>query len=336
MEDNKLNLQNNIDINNIIIEKWNIKALKSIILNIVVLALILIFSIYNDMIFQVVGRIFVSKESVHYLDESYIKTIGLIVFTIFYIIGIALQISIIIMHMVLDIQIKDIYWFVYGGTKKENEYKKLYPNEEKHVYTKNGRIYNIVKNIIDYYFVIAIAILTVIVLFTFILFPAEVNQHSMEKTLSDGNRVLVFVSHKANDGDIVVFKYDENIQKYNSNLEDTLLIKRVIAKEGDSFECIDGYIYVNNVKLEESYVISNNFKINSYTLTDVIMNNSNYEELSYLIQQNGNVIPKGYYLCLGDNRANSHDSEEFGLVYYKQFEGKVKYYNDEFGWHKVN
>ena len=62
------------------------------------------------------------------------------------------------------------------------------------------------------------------------------------------------------------------------------------------------------------------------------MKNSNKEELLSLII-NG-TIPEGYYLVLGDNRLNSNDSEEFGLIHESQIVGVVKYYKNDFGWHK--
>ena len=178
---------------------------------------------------------------------------------------------------------------------------------------------------------IIIAILCVVCLFTFIMFPAEVEQHSMETTFFEGDRVLVFNASKADRQDVIVFEYDKDYQRAQS-LDGQLLIKRVIAKAGDTFECINGHIYVNGELIIEDYVNINNFKDSSYTLEDVASKNTNSSELLELIVDG--KIPEGYYLVLGDNRKNSNDSEEFGLVYYEQLVGVVKYYKNEFGWHK--
>ena len=158
----------------------------------------------------------------------------------------------------------------------------------------------------------------------------------MEPNLYEGNRVIVLISKKVKKNDIVVFKYDSDIQYKNASLNGDLLIKRVIATEGDIFECVSGKIYLNGTLLEEEYVNAYNIDNDSYNILDIAKKNNNKEELLELIFQNDGKIPAGYILCLGDNRAISNDSENFGLIKIDQVLGKVKFYKNEFGWNKVN
>ena len=319
------------------IEKYKLTFTKtiliSIILNLLIIALIILLTCINDLIIQVIGKLFIPKNSFYYNDETRIKTIGIIIFIVFSLIDIILCFIILYKMKKTPIDDKDIVWFVVGKTKKEQEYYDLY--EEKHEYQRNAKVFNIFKNILDYYMIIALAILCVITIFTFIAFPAEVNQSSMKETLYEGDRVVVLKTRKLEYGDIVVFKYDSNIQREDPNLNNDLLIKRVIAKANDKFECINGIVYINDVKLEEDYVNELNIDNSSYSLFDIINNNSNKDELFDIITSNGGLVPEGYYICLGDNRRISNDSENFGLISSTQIYGKVIVYKNNSGWHKV-
>lgn len=315
-------------------QKFKKMLLISVIANLVILLLIIALTLYNDLIFQVIGKLFIGKNSFYYNDNDYSAKLGAIIFGIIYFIGFAACISLILVMKLSVIDDKDIVWFVVGKTKREQEYVDLY--QDKHTYQKSGKIIYILKNILDYYMVVTLAILCVIFVFSFIAFPAEVNQSSMENTLFEGNRVLVLKTKKVERGDIVVFKYDSDIQRNDPSLNGDLLIKRVIAKENDKFECIDGVIYINDVKLEEEYVTEGHMDRDDYNLSDIIKSNANYQELAKLVEQNNGLIPEGYYVFLGDNRHISNDSENFGLIYYTQISGKVTFYKNDTGWHKTN
>lgn len=297
------------------IELYKVKSKKAMYIKLgivlILLAVVLGLTLYNDLLYQVIGKV---------------------KFIVVYCLGFALSIAYLILNYTLVLPNEDIVFLQLAGTKKEKDFYEVFPEEENYKLGKKARVIRLFSNILEYYLIIIIAILCVVFMFTFILFPAEVEQHSMETTLFEGNKVLVFNSKKADIGDIVVFEYDSEYQRKNSSLDGDLLIKRVVAKAGDTFECRDGYIYINGVLLEETYINMNNFDPASYTLEDVVGKNQNSAEL--LASLKDGKIPEGYYLLLGDNRKNSNDSEEFGLVYYKQLVGVVKYYRNDFGWHK--
>jgi signal peptidase I len=116
--------------------------------------------------------------------------------------------------------------------------------------------------------------------------PFYVQGQSMEPTLHNHERVLVekvsYWLHGPERGDVVVFKYP------NDPTED--YIKRVIGLPGDHVVVRDNHVYVNNHQLKESY----------------IANPPDYTD--------DKTVPKGFLYVLGDNRDNSSDSHEWGLL----------------------
>lgn len=162
---------------------------------------------------------------------------------------------------------------------------------------------------------------------TKVLAKVQVQQKSMENTLFNNQQVLLdkasynFVKPKR--GDIVVFMVDEkngNIVKDTfrsmremassfkkskdecENEDTNRFVKRVIGVPGDEIDIRDGYVYVNGKKLEETYV-------NGKTLRGEF-------ELPVKVGENKLFV-------LGDNRAVSKDSREFGPIDLKQVDGKV-------------
>lgn len=152
---------------------------------------------------------------------------------------------------------------------------------------------------------------------------AQVQQSSMENTLFSNERLILdklsynFVEPKK--GDIIVFLENEkkgnildetlrtidNMASILKNSDDSnLLVKRVIGVPGDEIDIKNGYVYVNGEKLEEQYVkgetISGVFKLPT-------------------------KIGDNKLFVLGDNRVVSKDSRKFGLIDFKQVEGKAIY-----------
>ena len=97
-------------------------------------------------------------------------------------------------------------------------------------------------------------------------------------------------------GDIISLKYANT--KY--------LIKRVIGLPGENVYIKDSTLYINNEKFEESY-ISDELKYDDFYLKDL-----GYDK-----------IPENMYLVLGDNRVDSLDSREIGLIPKKDIIGKI-------------
>ena len=82
------------------------------------------------------------------------------------------------------------------------------------------------------------------------------------------------------------------------------MVKRVIGLPGEHIEYKDNKLYVNG-----SLVLENNISVET---KDFKLEDIGYE-----------TIPKDMYFVLGDNRTNSSDSREFGLVKKDEIIGKI-------------
>ncbi len=103
-------------------------------------------------------------------------------------------------------------------------------------------------------------------------------------------------------GDIIVL----NPPGEASN-SDKPYIKRVIGLPGDTIEIHDDGVYINGVRLDESYI-----------------DEGNLSRCSPAAQYCGPIeIPEGYVYVMGDNRMNSEDSRYFGLVPIDNIIGKA-------------
>jgi signal peptidase I len=126
----------------------------------------------------------------------------------------------------------------------------------------------------------------------------------MYPTLHDGYVMLLdeiyYKFDKLDRFDIVVIKYKDSSGKSE------LIIKRVIGLPGDKIEYKDNILYVNDEAIEEKFLSD-----------DVVTNDFNVSDLGY------EVIPDDMYLVLGDNREDSLDSRDIGLITKKDILGKV-------------
>ena len=145
-----------------------------------------------------------------------------------------------------------------------------------------------------------VAIMTVIMaLNQFVFFTVQVKGQSMQPTLYTNDFLIANRLKKVERGSIIIIEGETGYW----------LIKRVIAcDEGDKIELKDGYVYLNGVKLNETYVLQNG----------VTEWNSN--------EQNGQTVElkAGEIFYLGDNRQNSSDSRNYGTCEDGQVVGVVE------------
>ncbi|MGN1077455.1 MAG: signal peptidase I [Candidatus Gallimonas sp.] len=133
-------------------------------------------------------------------------------------------------------------------------------------------------------------------------FVVEVSGSSMEQTLRDGDRVYALKNARAKRGDIVIIDVSEHRDVF---LSGDLLIKRLIAVEGDSVYCEDGVVYIRYagetefVSLTENYVCGETREFGPVT------------------------VGEGEIFFLGDNRTVSHDSSAEGCFSQTEIVGVV-------------
>ena len=141
-----------------------------------------------------------------------------------------------------------------------------------------------------------ITVAAVAVLIAVLLMPVlQIYGSSMTPTLSEGEIVLSIKGNDFTTGDIMAFYYNNNI-----------LVKRVIAQTGDWVDITeDGTVYVNNVAIDEPYLIDK-----AYGETNI--------ELPY-------QVPESRVFVMGDHRSVSIDSRNtaVGCVASEQIVGRI-------------
>lgn len=120
-----------------------------------------------------------------------------------------------------------------------------------------------------------------------VLQPYLIRQPSMEPGLASGDRIVVnrlaYRGWAPTRGDVVVFAFPKDLKR--------TFVKRVIAAEGETIELRDNKVFVNGDVIEEPYVKPGDYP-----------------------PYGPEVVPVGKVFVLGDNRRESEDSREWGLL----------------------
>jgi signal peptidase I len=168
---------------------------------------------------------------------------------------------------------------------------------------------------IDWLVTIVGAILIVLAIKAWVVNPYRIPSSSMEPTLHCGrpgpgcearfsDRVLAnrFIYHfrKPKRGDIVVFETPpEAAVRCGAG---GTFVKRLIGLPGERWAERNGYVYIDGEKLDEPYVRPERRDVRTLP---------------------PRRIPPGYYFFMGDNRASSCDSREWGPVPRRNLIGEV-------------
>ncbi len=141
------------------------------------------------------------------------------------------------------------------------------------------------------------------VLYAFVIQPHEVSGQSMFPTFKDKEFLLSYlIDVKRNNykrGDVVVFHSPVEAEK--------LYIKRVIGLPGDNVMVLDGGVYLNGTRLDESAYLGSEVRTSGGQA---------------MIEGQELSVPEGYILVMGDNRPHSSDSREWGVLDKKKVVGK--------------
>ncbi|MBR5273007.1 MAG: signal peptidase I [Clostridia bacterium] len=142
--------------------------------------------------------------------------------------------------------------------------------------------------------VFAVAMLIILIVTAFFIRVINVSGTSMEPTLHEADRlVLSSFCFTPERGDIIVSS--------QPNSKERLLIKRIVAVEGDTIDInwSTGDVSINGVVIDEEFV--------SDTYFNTFCDHKNDFPLT---------VPEGYSFVMGDNRLVSWDSryKEVGLI----------------------
>ena len=176
---------------------------------------------------------------------------------------------------------------------------------------------DILNEILNWIEAIAFAVVISLLIRGFVFETVVVDGSSMENTLQSGDRLILYTLGyyftPPKRGDIVVLQVREGMLKFIPFLEEFPLfkkaipdlteidyIKRVVGVPGDTIEFIDGKVYVNGDPMREPY-----------------SNGETFAGMSKITVEENTVF------VMGDNRKNSRDSRELGLVPYNRIKGKA-------------
>lgn len=136
----------------------------------------------------------------------------------------------------------------------------------------------------------------------FLIQPFVVDGNSMEPNYHSNQYILInkitYQIHSPGHDDVIVFRYPKNTSVF--------FIKRIIGLPGDDVKISGGHVYINSQLQSESYLPSG-----VQTLID--------DSPDKTFEQ---VIPQNQYFVLGDNRTESSDSREWGMLPKSDIVGK--------------
>ena len=139
----------------------------------------------------------------------------------------------------------------------------------------------------------------------YVFTPVTVNGHSMDPTLSDGQRLI-----------------SSKISNY-----ERMIVKRIIGMPGDTVKMENDQLTINGKKYDEPYLDKFKKEFSKDKLQGEYAYSSGFqaqaESASTFTSDFEYTVPKGKYLVLGDNRLISKDSRMFGLVDKDMIQGKV-------------
>jgi signal peptidase I len=172
------------------------------------------------------------------------------------------------------------------------------------------------RSLFDIALVVVVAVTAALAIQAFIVKPYRIPSPSMAATLVNGDRILVnrlsYAFGGIGRGDVIVFHWPKDTKM--------VFVKRVIGLPGDVLSLRGGRVFVNGKLLREPYVRQDGGSEEpTLSAEDLAMSDSGSPwglERPY-------KVPNGCYFVMGDNRMESDDSRDWGVVPRAQVIGRV-------------
>ena len=191
--------------------------------------------------------------------------------------------------------------------------------------TEEFSLKTLICDLLDIVEAVCISVFVMILIFAYLLRPVTVDGSSMNPTLYDKDKLIMWsLGYEPKVGDIVIIDDDKAGHFANAAQDEVTvtegmgirLVKRVIAVAGQTLDInfADGTVTRDGQVLDEPYIAEATLR--------------NDEAFSYPI-----TIPEGYVFVMGDNRMHSSDSRNplVALVPDNQVIGHavVRFYRDD-------
>ena len=157
--------------------------------------------------------------------------------------------------------------------------------------------------IFDWLESILMAVIAIVLIFTFILRVNTVEGNSMDPTLQGGQKLIVTdLFYTPNYNDIVIIQ----AAKLDGGIP---IVKRILGLPGDTIniDFENGVVYRNgqylHIEIKDGLIYEDGHTIETYTTRNLeMMSGQDY------------IVPEDSYFVLGDNRNNSKDSRLFSEI----------------------
>ena len=161
--------------------------------------------------------------------------------------------------------------------------------------------------LIEYAVIAVVAVAMAVAVQAYVLKPYRIPTPSMAATLRPGDRVLVDrVSYRLHDprrGDVIVFRYPRN--------EAVTFVKRVVGLPGETLLLRGGRLLVDGRPLREPYV-HRTAGVADTTWPETPLDGTTVRRPWSLLEPY--TVPADTYFVMGDNRTQSDDSRDWGVV----------------------
>ena len=184
------------------------------------------------------------------------------------------------------------------GAEKKHKLLEFREEEKKPLLTEKAK-----KEIREWIVSLAGAVIVVLLIRTFLFTIIKVDGPSMSDTLLNGDKLFVTVAdmrlHGPERFDVVICKYPNRKDNY---------VKRVIGLPGETIEVKQGVLYIDGEALEEPF-------LSKERTQRFDKSSNNFGPI---------VIGEGEYFVMGDNRDNSNDSRNVGMITEEMIVGRVR------------